>query len=141
MAESAEVLDESISEGVLLAEEISLASFNSRANESSVSARISRFSLVLTVAGEEIMKSSFSAEESRVFSIATIFDGDDVTIAGLVKSSGPFSSLNILLLLLDDTSNRIISSIEDSEAISAWRVLYNIKKAFYNNKSTLLRSS
>ena len=58
-----------------------------------------------------------------------------------MKSFESFSSLNILLLLLDDTSNRIISSIKDSETISTRRILYNIKKIFYNNKSTLLRSS
>ena len=140
ITKSAEVLDESISEEVLLAEEISLASFNSRVNESSTSAEISKFSLVLTIVDKEIMKSSPSAEESRVFSITAIFNDNDVAAAGLVKSFEPFLSLNILSPSLDDTSNRVISSIEDSKAMSARRVLYNIKKAFYNNKSTPLRS-
>ena len=58
-----------------------------------------------------------------------------------MKSFESFLSLNILLFSLDDISNRVISSIEDSEAMSARRVLYNIEKTFYNNKSTLLRFS
>ena len=62
-----------------------------------------------------------------------------MAIVDLVELFESFSSLNISLLLLDNTSNRIISSIEDNKAISARRVLYNIKKIFYNNKSTLLR--
>ena len=125
---------------MLFAEEVSSAFFNSRASESLASARISEFLLILAIAGEEIIKSSLSIEGSRVFSIATIFDDNDVAIVGLVKSFESFSSLDILLFLLDDTSNRVILSIEDSEAIFARRVLYNIKRAFYNNKSTLLRS-
>ena len=40
-------------------------------------------------------------------------------IVDLIKSFESFSSLNILLFLLDDISNRVISSIEDSKAISA----------------------
>ena len=132
---------EFISEEVLFAEEVSLASFNSRAGESPISARISKFSLVLTIAGKEIMKSSLSAKGSRIFLITTIFDGDDVAAAGLVESFKSFSSLDILSLLLGGTSNRVISSVEDSEAMSTRRVLYNIRRAFYNNKSTLLRFS
>ena len=123
---------------MLLAEEIFLISFNSRANESSILARISEFSLVLIIVDKEIIKSSLSAKESRVFSIIIIFNNNDVTIVDLVESFEPFSLLNILLFLLDDTSNRIISSIKDSETISARRILYNIRRAFYDNKSTLL---
>ena len=104
---------------MLFAEEVSPAFSNSRAGESSAPAKISEFSLVLAIAGEEIIKSSLSAEGSRVFSITTIFNDDDVAAAGLVKSSGPFSSLDILSLSLDDTSDRVISSIEDSKAMFA----------------------
>ena len=123
---------------MLLAEEIFLVSFNSRVSESSILTRISEFSLILTITNKEIIKSSLSAEESRVFLIATIFNSDNIIIVDLVKSFESFSSLNILLLLLDDTSDRVISSIEDSETISTRRVLYNIKRVFYNNKSTFL---
>ena len=134
-------LSEFISREVLFAKEVSLASFNLRASESPTPARINKFSLVLIIADKEIMKSSLSIEGSRVFLITTIFNDDDVTIADLVKSFESFSLLDILLFLLDNTSNRVISSIEDSKAISARRVLYNIKRAFCNNKSTLLRFS
>ena len=103
--------------------------------------KISEFSLILTIVDKEIIKSSLSAKESRIFLITTIFNNDNVTIVDLVKSFGSFSSLNILLLLLNNTSNKVISSIEDSKTIFARRVLYNIKRIFYNNKSTLLRSS
>ena len=130
----------SISKEVLFAKEVSLAFSNSRASESSILAKISEFPLILTIADKEIIKSSSSAKESRIFLITTIFNDNNVTVAGLIKSFESFLSLNILLLLLDDTSNKVISSIEDSKAISARRVLYNIRKAFYNNKSTLLRS-
>ena len=123
---------------MLFIKEVSSASSNLRVNESSILAKISKFSLVLTIADKEIIKSSFSAKESRVFSITTIFNDDDVTAADLIGSFESFSSLDILLLLLDDISNRVISSIEDSKTISARRVLYNIEKAFYNNKSTFL---
>ena len=138
IAKSIKVLDEFIFREVLLAEEISLVSLNSRVNESSISARINKFSLILIIADKEIIKSSLSIEKSRVFSITTIFNSDNVAISGFVKSFKPFSSLNILLFLLDDTFNKVISSIEDNKAISARRVLYNIKKTFYNNKSTFL---
>ena len=130
-----------ISEEVLFAEEVSPASFDLRASESPASTGMSGFSLVLTIAGKEIMESSPSAGGSRVSSITTIFNNDDVTAAGLVESSGPFSSLDVLLLSLGDTSNRVISSVEGSGAMSARRVLYNIEKAFCDNKSTPLRSS
>ena len=82
-------------------------------------ARINRFSLILIIADKEIIKSSLSIKESRVFLITTIFNDNDVIIANLIKSFESFSSLNILLFLLDDISNRVISSIEDSKAISA----------------------
>ena len=100
--------------------------------------KINKFLLVLTIIDKEIIESSLSIEESRIFSITTIFNDDDVTIVDLVKSFELFLSLNILSLLLDDMSNRVILSIEDSRAIFARRVLYNIRKIFYNNKLTLL---
>ena len=124
---------------MLLAKEIFLVSFNSRANESLILMKISEFSLILTIVDKEIIKSSLSAKESRIFLIIIIFNSDDITIADFIKSFESFSSLDILLLLLNNTSDRVISSIEDSETISARRVLYNIKKAFYNNKLTFLR--
>ena len=111
---------------------------NSRANESSILAKISRFLLILIIADKEIIESSFSAKESRVFLITTIFNNNDVAIVDLVESFEPFSLLNILLFLLDNTSNRVISSIKDSETIFARRILYNIRKVFYNNKLTSL---
>ena len=132
------MLDKFIFKEVLLAEEIFLVSFNSRVNESSILARISRFLFVLTIVDKEIIESSLSIKESRVFLVITIFNDNDVMAADLVKSFKSFLLLNILSLSLDNTSNRIISSIEDSETISARRVLYNIKRVFYNNKSTLL---
>ena len=104
---------------VLFAREVFLAFFDSRASESLILAKISEFLLILIIADKEIIKSSFSAEESRVFLITTIFNSDDVAIADLIKSFELFSSLNILLLSLNDTFNRVISSIEDSETISA----------------------
>ena len=119
MAESTKVLGESIFKEVLFAKEIFLASSNSRANESLTPARISRFSLILVIVDKEIIKSSLSARGSRVFLITTIFNNNDVTIAGLVESFESFLSLNILLLLLDNISNRVISSIEDNKTISA----------------------
>ena len=67
-----------------------------------------------------------------------IFNNNNVTIADLVKSFRLFLSLNILSLLLNNIYNKVISSIKDNETIFARRILYNIKKAFYNNKSTLL---
>ena len=121
-----------------LAKEIFLVFFNSRVSESSILEKISKFSLILTIADKEIIKSSLSIKESRVFLITTIFNDNDVTIVDLVKSFESFLSLNILLFSLDDISNRIISSIEDNETISARRILYNIKKVFYNNKLTFL---
>ena len=81
--------------------------------------KINRFLLILTIVDKEIIKSSFSAKESRVFLITTIFNNDDIAIVDLVKSFESFSSLNILLFSLDDTSNRVISSIESSKTISA----------------------
>ena len=104
---------------MLLAKEISLISFNSRANESSILAKISEFSLILIIADKEIIESSLSAKESRVFLITAIFNNDNIVIVDFVKSFESFSSLNILSLLLDDTSNKIISSIEDNKTISA----------------------
>ena len=125
---------------MLLAKEIFLISSNSRVNESSILAKISKFLLILIIIDKEIIKSSLSAKESRIFLIIIIFNDNDVTIADLIESFESFLLFNILLFLLSDTSNRVISSIEDSETISARRVLYNIKKVFYNNKLTLLRS-
>ena len=119
ITKSIKVLNKFISKEVLLAKEISLVSFNSRVSESSILARISKFSLILIIADKEIIKSSLSIKESRVFLITTIFNDNDVIIANLIKSFESFSSLNILLFLLDDISNRVISSIEDSKAISA----------------------
>ena len=113
------VLNKSISKEVLLAKEIFLVSFNLRVNKSSISARINKFLLILIIADKEIIKSFLFAEESRVFSITTIFNNNDVIIAGFMKSFKSFSSLNILLFLLDNTSNKVISSIENSGAISA----------------------
>ena len=104
---------------MLLAEEIFLVSSSSRASESSISAKISEFSFILTIADKEIIESSLSVKESRIFLIATIFNSDDVAIVDLIESFEPFSSLDILLFLLNNTSNRVISSIEDSEAIFA----------------------
>ena len=115
ITESIKVLDKSISKEVLLAKEIFLISSNSRINESSILARISKFSLILTIVDKEIIKSSFSAEESRVFLITIIFNNNNVAIADLIKSFESFLSLNILLFLLDNTSNRVISSIEDNK--------------------------
>ena len=138
ITESTEVLDKSIFKEVLLIKEIFLVSSHSRANESSILTRISKFSLILIIVDKEIIKSSLSAEESRVFLITTIFNNNDITVAGLVKSFELFLLLNILLLLLSNTSNKVISSIKDNKTISAQRVLYNIKKVFYNNKSTFL---
>ena len=112
-------MSESISKEVLFIEEVSLASSSSRVGESLILTKISRFSLILTIADKEIIKSSLSIKESRVFLITTIFNDNDVIIANLIKSFESFSSLNILLFLLDDISNRVISSIEDSGAISA----------------------
>ena len=112
-------LDKFISNRVLFAREVSLASFNSRANESLILARINRFSLILTIADKEIIKSFLSTKESRIFLITIIFNNNNVTIADLVKSFKSFLSLNILLFLLDNTSNRVISSIEDSKTIFA----------------------
>ena len=117
ITESAEVLDKSISKEVLLIEEIFLVSSNSRTSESSILARISKFSLILTIVDKEIIKSSFSVKESRVFLITTIFNSDNVAIADLVKSFESFLLLNILLFLLNNTFNRVISSIEDSKTI------------------------
>ena len=117
ITKSTEVLDEFISREVLLTEEISLISFSSRVSESSILARISKFSLILIIVDRKIIKSSLSIKESRVFLIIIIFNNNDIAIVDLVKSFEPFSSLNILLFLLDDTSSRVISSIEDSEAI------------------------
>ena len=119
ITKSIKVLNKFISKEVLLAKEISLVSFNSRVSESSILARISKFSLILIIADKEIIKSSLSIKESRVFLIITIFNNNNVTIVDLVKLSKSFLSLNILLFLLNNTSNRVISSIEDSEAISA----------------------
>ena len=138
IAKSIKVLDKFISKKVLLAKEIFLVSSNSRVSESSILARISEFSLVLTIADKEIIKGSLSIKESRVFSITTIFNNNDVTIADLIKSFESFLLLNISLLSLNDTFNKIILSIEDNKTISARRVLYNIKKAFCDNKSTFL---
>ena len=132
------MLDEFIFKEVLLAKEIFLVFLNSRASESSILAKINKFSFILIIIDKEIIKSSLSTEESRVFLIATIFNNDNVTAADLVKSFESFLSLNISLFSLDDIFNRVISSIEDNGAISARRVLYNIKKAFCDNKSTLL---
>ena len=123
---------------MLLIEEISLVSFNSRANESLILVRISRFSLILIIIDKEIIESSLSIKESRIFSITTNFNNNDVAAAGFVKSFKSFLSLDILLFLLDDTFNRVILFIKDSEAISAQRILYNIKRVFCDNKSTLL---
>ena len=103
----------------MFTKEVFLASSNSRANESSIIAKINKFLFVLTIVDKEIIKSSLSAKESRVFLITTIFNDNDVIIVDLMKSFESFSSLNILLFLLNNTSNRVISSIEDSEAISA----------------------
>ena len=117
ITKSIKVLNKFISKEVLLAKEISLVSFNSRVSESSILARISKFSLILIIADKEIIKSSLSIKESRVFLIITIFNDNDVAIAGFVKSFESFLSLNVLLLLLDDTSDRVILSIEDSKTI------------------------
>ena len=132
------MLDESISKEVLFTKEIFLVFSNSRVNKSLTLARISKFLLILIITDKEIIESSLSIKESRIFLITTIFNSDNVATAGLIESFELFLSLNILLFSLDDTSNRVISSIEDSKAISARRVLYNIKKIFYNNKSTFL---
>ena len=110
-------MSESISKEVLFIEEVSLASSSSRVGESLILTKISRFSLILTIADKEIIKSSLSIKESRVFLIITIFNDNDVAIAGFVKSFESFLSLNVLLLLLDDTSDRVILSIEDSKTI------------------------
>ena len=130
-----------ISGGVLFAGEVSPASPSSRAGESPASAEMSGFSLVLAIVGGEIMESSLSAGGSRVFSIAAIFDGDDVAAAGLVESSGPSSSLDVSSPSLGGTSGRVVSSVGGSGAMSARRVLYNMGRAFCDNKSTPLRSS
>ena len=102
---------------VLFTKEVFLAFFNLRANKSLILAKISRFSLILIIADKEIIKSSLSTEESRVFSITTIFNSNDITTASLVKSFESFLSLDILLLLLNNIYNKVISSIEDSKAI------------------------
>ena len=136
MAESSEF----ISKEVLFAKEVSSIFSSLRVSESLILARISKFLLVLTIVDKEIIKSSFSTKESRVFLIIMIFNNNNVTIVDLIKSFESFSSLNILLLLLNNTSNKVISSIEDNKTISARRVLYNIKRVFYNNKLILLRS-
>ena len=119
ITKSIEVLNEFIFKEVLLTKEISLISFNSRVNESSILARISKFSLILIIIDREIIKSSLSAKESRVFLITTIFNDNNVVIVDLVKSFGSFLSLNILLFLLNNISNKVISSIEDSKTIFA----------------------
>ena len=82
-------------------------------------AKISEFLLVLTIADKKIIESSLSIKESRVFLITTIFNDDDIAIMNLIKSFESFSSLNILLFSLSDTSNKVISSIEDNKTISA----------------------
>ena len=104
---------------VLFTKEVFLVFSNSRVNESSILAKINRFLFVLIIADKEIIKSSLSAEESRIFLITTIFNNNNVTIVDLVKSFESFSSLNILLFSLNNISNKVISSIEDSETISA----------------------
>ena len=108
-----------ISNKVLFAKEIFLASSNSRVNKSSILAKISKFLFVLIIADKETIKSSLSVKESRIFLTTTIFNSDDITIVDLIKSFKSFSSLIILLLSLDDIFNKVISSIEDSKAISA----------------------
>ena len=64
ITKSIKVLNKFISKEVLLAKEISLVSFNSRVSESSILARISKFSLILIIADKEIIKSSLSTKES-----------------------------------------------------------------------------
>ena len=118
---------------MLFIKEIFLVSSNSRVSENLILVKINRFSFVLTIADREIIESSLSVKESRIFLIITIFNSDNIIIADFIKSFELFSSLSILLFLLNNTSNRVISSIEDSETIFTRRILYNIKKIFYNN--------
>ena len=107
----------SISNKVLFAKEVFSAFFNSRVSESLILAKISEFSFVLTIVDKEIIESSLSAKESRVFLITTIFNNNDVAIVDLIKSFESFSLLNILSLSLDDIYNKVILSIEDSKTI------------------------
>ena len=84
---------------------------NSRANESLILVRINRFLFILTIVDKEIIESSLSIKESRIFLITAIFNNDNVAIVDLVKSFESFLLLNILLLLLSNISNKVISSI------------------------------
>ena len=110
-------MSESIFNKVLFTKKVSLTSFNSRASESLILARINRFLFILTIADKEIIEDSFSIKESRVFLITTIFNSKNIIIADLVKLFKLFLSLNVLLLLLDNISNKVILSIEDSKTI------------------------